>query len=61
MATPFSRRPAPGIVAAFAAMAAAITVLLGEVAAAAGPRPRDPAQAPAIQGGRTRPKPEGSA
>ena len=59
--TPFSRRPAPGIMAAFAAIAAAITVLLGEVDVAAALRRRDPARAPAIQGGHTRLRPEGSA
>jgi len=50
MANPLSRRPATWIVAAFAAMAGAITVLLGEavtLAAPRRPRPRPGAGGPA--------------
>ena len=42
MANPLSRRPAAWIVAAFAAMAVAITVLLGEAVTLAAPRRRAP-------------------
>jgi len=61
MATPVSRRPAARIVAAFAAMAGAITVLLGRAITSAGPRRRAPARAPAVQRERTCPRPDGSA
>jgi hypothetical protein len=46
MANPLSRRPAAWIVAAFAAMAVAITVLLGEAVTLAAPRRRP---APEVQ------------
>jgi hypothetical protein len=49
MATPLSRRPAAWVAAAFAAMAVAITVLLGKAVTLAAPRRRAPAQAPAVQ------------
>jgi hypothetical protein len=49
MANPLSRRPAAWIVTAFAAMAVAITVLLGKAVTLAAPRRRAPAQAPAVQ------------
>ena len=47
-------RPVAWIVAAFAAMAIAITVLLGKAVTLAAPRRRDPAQVPAVQRERTR-------
>jgi hypothetical protein len=49
MTNPLSRRPAAWIVAAFATMAGAITVLLGKAVTLAAPRCRAPAQAPAVQ------------
>ena len=61
MATPLSRRPAAWIVVVFAAMAVAITVLLGKAVILAAPRRRDPAQAPAVQRERTRPRLDGPA
>ena len=47
MANPLSRRPAAWIVAAFAAMAVAITVLLGEAVTLAAPRRRPVTGGPA--------------
>jgi len=47
MASPISRRPAAWIVAAFAAMAVAITVLLGEAVTLAAPRRRPGTGGPA--------------
>jgi hypothetical protein len=61
MATPVSRRPAARIVAPFAAMAGAITVLLGRAITVAGPWRRARAQVPAVQRERTRSRPDGSA
>jgi hypothetical protein len=61
MANPLRRRPAAWIVAAFAAMAGAITVLLGEAVTLAAPRCRAPARAPAVQREGTCPRPDGPA
>jgi hypothetical protein len=61
MADPLSRRPATWIVAVFAAMAVAITVLLGKAVTLAAPRCRAPAQAPAFQRECTCPRPDGPA
>lgn len=61
MATPLSRRPAAWIVAAFAAMAGAITVLPGEAVTLAAPRRRAPARAPAVPREGTCPGPGGPA
>jgi anti-sigma-K factor RskA len=55
------RRAAAWIVAAFAAMAVAITVLIGKAVTMAAPRRRAPAQASSAQRERTRPRPDGSA
>jgi hypothetical protein len=55
------RRAAARIVAAFAAMAVAITVLLGQAVTLAAPRRRAPAQTPAVQRERTHPRPDGPA
>ena len=55
------RRAAAWIVAAFAAMAMAITVLLGKAVTLAGPRRRARAQAPAAKRERARPRPDGPA
>ena len=55
------RRAAGWIVAAFAAMAMAITVLLGKAVTLAGPRRRARAQAPAAERERTRPRLDGPA
>jgi hypothetical protein len=55
------RRAAAWIVAAFAAMAAAITVLLGQAVTLAAPRRRARAQAPAAKRERARPRPDGPA
>ena len=60
MANPLSR-PATWIVAAFAAMAVAITVLLGKAVILAAPRRRARAQAPAAKRERARPRPDGPA
>jgi len=61
MANPLSRRLAAWIVAAFAAMAVAITVLLGKAVTLAAPRRRAPAQALAVQRKRIRRRPDGPA
>jgi hypothetical protein len=53
------RRAAAWIVAVFAAMAVAITVLLGKAVTLAAPRRR--AQAPAAKRERARPRPDGPA
>ena len=55
------RRAAARIVAAVAAMAVAITVLLGKAVTLACPRRRARAQAPAAKRERARPRPDGSA
>lgn len=55
------RRAAAWIVAAFAAMAVAITVLVGKAVTMAAPRRRAPAQASSAQRERTRPRPDGPA
>ena len=55
------RRAAARIVAAFAAMAVAITVLLGQAVTLAAPRRRVRAQAPAAKRERARPRPDGPA
>jgi len=55
------RRAAAWIVAAFAAMAVAITVLPGQAVTLAAPRRRARAQAPAANRERTRPRPDGPA
>ena len=61
VATPLSRRPAAWIMSAVAVIAVAITVVLGKAVTLAAPRRRAPAQAPAVQRGRTRPRPGGPA
>ena len=58
MANPLSRRAATWIVAAFAAMAGAITVLLGEAVTLA---PYGAARAPAVQRERICRRPDGPA
>ena len=55
------RRAAAWIVAAVAAMAVAITVLLGKAVTLAAPRRRARAQAPAAERERTRPRLDGPA
>ena len=55
------RRAAAWIVAAFAAMAVAITVLLGKAVILAAPRRRARAKAPAAERERTRPRLDGPA
>jgi hypothetical protein len=55
------RRAAAWIVAAFAAMAVAITVLLGRAVTLAAPRRRARAQAPAAKRERAHPWPDGPA
>ena len=55
------RRAAARIVAAVAAMAVAITVLLGKAVILAAPRRRARAQAPAAKHERARPRPDGPA
>jgi hypothetical protein len=55
------RRAAAWIVAAFAAMAVAITVPLGQAVTLAAPRRRARAQTPAVQRERTRLRPDGPA
>jgi hypothetical protein len=61
MANPLSRRPAAWIVAAFAAMAMAITVLLGKAVTLAAPGRRAAARAPAVQREPTCSRPDGLA
>jgi|SRR5580693_4114981 hypothetical protein len=55
------RRAAAWMVAALAAMAVAITILLGKAVNLAAPRRRARAQAPAVQRERARPRPDGPA
>ena len=55
------RRAVARIVAAFAAMAVAITILLGKAVTLAAPRRRTRAQAPAAKRERARPRPDGPA
>jgi hypothetical protein len=55
------RRAAAWIVAAFAALAVAITVLLGKAVTLAAPGRRARAQAPAAKRERARPRPDGPA
>ena len=61
MVNPLSRRPAAWIVEAFAAMALAITLLLGKAVTMATAGRRAPAQTPAAQRERTRPRLDGPA